>query len=421
MRVYCRIFALFTNNENIDAMRRIVMILALVCGVSLTSCSSLFMASSLGSNDLYRTDNRVAVANRLKAEAEAKRAEAEAREALWAARQAEAEAERAEEAYYASLGSNSYSSIIANDYESAYARRLRGFNSPTYRMPSSYYNLQYSRDLYYAKAYDPALYNIMVSGDEVWVEPKYITSMFGSWGATNITFGIYASPWNYGWSYRIDPFYYSCWGYPHYSWYDWNWNICYNPWYYNSWYWGYPAYGHYHPHYHYPGHMPPPRPPQHRPNERPTYRPDSRPNHGYVTTGSGASSGPIAGNLNGGRGTTGSRYTSPTSNKNYGTTTITRPTGGTVSTGVNSDSKYRGTTTSTATVNRGTTTTSGSGNFRQSTTSTSRGNTSSSSSSYRPSSSSSNRSYSGSSSSSRSYSGGGSGSSSGGGNTSSRR
>ena len=112
-------------------MRKIVIILALLSGVMLSGCSSLFVSSSLGASDLYRTNNRVEVANRLKAEAEAERAEAEAREALWAARQAEMEAERAEEAYYSSLNAPSYQSIIANDYESAYARRLYGFNSPT--------------------------------------------------------------------------------------------------------------------------------------------------------------------------------------------------------------------------------------------------------------------------------------------------
>jgi hypothetical protein len=63
----------------------------------------------------------------------------------------------------------------------------------------------------YASAYDPAYYNIMISGNQVWVEPRYVTSMFGAWGATNVTFGLYASPWNYGWRYRVDPFYYAWW------------------------------------------------------------------------------------------------------------------------------------------------------------------------------------------------------------------
>ena len=151
------------------------------------------MMTSYGSSDLYRTDNRVTVANELKAEAEANKARAEARKAEYEALIAQAE-------YEAMMEGDSFTSVLADSYESAYARRLYGFTSPTYRMPSSYYNLATSDAMFYATAYDPAFYNVMVSGDQVWVEPKYITSMFGSWGATNVTFGIYASPWNYGWN-----------------------------------------------------------------------------------------------------------------------------------------------------------------------------------------------------------------------------
>ena len=182
------------------------------------------MMTSYGSSDLYRTDNRVTVANELKAEVEANKARAEARKAEYEALIAQAE-------YEAMMEGDSFTSVLADSYESAYARRLYGFTSPTYRMPSSYYNLATSDAMFYATAYDPAFYNVMVSGDQVWVEPKYITSMFGSWGATNVTFGIYASPWNYGWNRYVDPFYYSWWGYPRYTWYDWNWTICYNPYY----------------------------------------------------------------------------------------------------------------------------------------------------------------------------------------------
>ena len=34
--------------------------------------------------------------------------------------------------------------VLADTYESAYARRLRGFSSPTYQMPTSYFNLRYN-------------------------------------------------------------------------------------------------------------------------------------------------------------------------------------------------------------------------------------------------------------------------------------
>ena len=351
-------------------MRRLYSITTMLCSLLFVGCSALFSTTTLAPNDLYRTDNREVVVSRLEAQA----ALEQERIAEWEALQAAANASQG-------YNTSGYSSIVADSYESAYARRLNGFNSPTYKLPSSYYNLLGNSTMYYATAYDPSLYNIMVSGDEVWVEPKYITSMFGSWGATNLSFGIYASPWNYGWGYYADPFYYSWWGYPRYSWYDWNWNICYNPWHYD-WYWGYPAYPHYHHHHHYhPGHGPghgPSRPPQHRP----TVGTGGRPDHGYVTTGSGASAGPIYGNLNGGRGSSGSRYTSPTSNRNYGSTTITtRPgRGGTISTGVNTNSQYQpsgltvGGSTRPATnggTSRSTTTVAGGGsNFRQNSTST---------------------------------------------------
>ena len=51
-------------------------------------------------------------------------------------------------------------------------------------MPSSYYNFRYGGSFTYATPYDPAFYNIIISGDQVWVEPKYITSMFATWGGS---------------------------------------------------------------------------------------------------------------------------------------------------------------------------------------------------------------------------------------------
>ena len=278
-------------------MERLLRILSLALVVMLGGCTAMMESSSYGSSDLYITNNRIMVAEELKAKAEAERAEAEARKAMWEARRAEAE-------YYAATGEN-YNTILADDYESAYARRLYGFNSPTYRLPSSYYALATSDAMRYASAYDPAYYNIMVSGDQVWVEPKYVTSMFGSWGATNISYGIYPTPWAYGWYGYADPFYYTWWGYPHYSWYDWNWTICYNPIYWGPGYYPgfYPYYPGYYPHY--PGYYPyyPARPPHpHHPGINPGHRPGGGTNH----------------NINGDRRNSASRYTSPTSNRNYG-------------------------------------------------------------------------------------------------------
>lgn len=250
-------------------MRMKSMILyCMVCVVALSSCASAFQSASIG-GDLYEIHNRTEIAQRQKAEAEARRAEAEARQAALEAKIAEARAAAAAHDYavYTDESNlNPYDLVLADSYESAYARRLFGFESPSYRLPSSYYTYQYSDAYHYASAYDPAFYNVMVSGDQIWVEPKYITSMFGTWGAS-VALPTYS--WYYGWG----PSYSSWWyGYPRYSWSDWNWR--YSSWGYN-WAWGYdpfwsfgfgyypgyyPGYcPHYHPHYHphYPGYYPP--------------------------------------------------------------------------------------------------------------------------------------------------------------------
>ena len=74
------------------------------------------------------------------------------------------------------------------------ARRLRGFESPTYKMPSSYINARYGYGLQLrCRPTTRRFTTSWSSGDQVWVEPKYITSMFGSWGTV-----IYSDPWYYG-------------------------------------------------------------------------------------------------------------------------------------------------------------------------------------------------------------------------------
>ncbi len=197
-----------------------------VLAVLATGCTSAFYASSgYASDDLYAMHNKVEIARKKQAEAEAQKAAAEARKAEWEARIAEAQASAAEDDYYNSRSSNPYQDVLADDYESAYARRLRGFESPTYNMPSSYYNFRYGSSINYVSAYDPAFYNVMVMGDQVWVEPKYITSMFGSWGRPS----IYSNAWYFGWGYTPS---YAYWGYPSFGWGGWNFGLSwYDPWY----------------------------------------------------------------------------------------------------------------------------------------------------------------------------------------------
>ena len=212
---------------------------AILFSVALTGCTSAYYAASgYAGDDLYVTHDKAEIARRQQREAEVRKAEADARRAEWEARLAEAQAAAAETNYKrAATGSssNSYTSVLADSYESAYARRLYGFESLSYRMPSSYWNFRYGDAFTYVSAYDPAFYNIVISGDQVWVEPKYITSMFGTWGATVYTGSWYGSwGWNLAWSHTPRWWGYSPWGWS-------SWGYAYHPWH-ASWYgpgWGY--------------------------------------------------------------------------------------------------------------------------------------------------------------------------------------
>jgi hypothetical protein len=127
---------------------------------------------------------------------------------------------------------NSYRSIVSDSYEDSYERRLRGYNSPSYGT-ESVIRITTSSDWLLVSSFDPAFYNIIIMGDEIWVEPKYITSMFSP-VRTTINLGLgYGNYWN-SWYY---PRYGFGWGLYN-SWYSW-----YSPWYYSSWY--YPYYGSY--------------------------------------------------------------------------------------------------------------------------------------------------------------------------------
>lgn len=226
-----------------NTRRYLTMVFSAMVLSMLWSCSAT-MYSSTGArftDDLYATHDKQAIAKQVAVEREQARAAAEA--AAQAAREYERES------------GNPYQDILADDYESAYARRLKGFESPTYRMPSSYYNFRYGNDAGYASAYDPSFYNVMVMGDEVWVEPKYVTSMFGTWGSpvnVNLNFG-FGSGW--GNSYWGNSWWgNSYWGNPYYGW-----NNPYYGWGYPSWGGGYPGWGYPHWGGHYPhwgGHYP---------------------------------------------------------------------------------------------------------------------------------------------------------------------
>ena len=243
-------------------MRKIVAYFSVLASIALlSSCAAAWQNVSY-SDDLYQVHNQTAIAQRQKAEAELAKAQYGAQQAQYEANLARIKSEAAMQGVSVAEGSsnfNVYDGVLADSYESAYARRLYGFSSPTYRMPSSYYTLRYSDAFFYASAYDPAFYNVMVSGDMVWVEPKYVTSMFGSWGAAIVP----TYSWYYGWVSPYDYWYrpYGYWNTPYY--YGWN----------PHYYCGY--YNHHHSHYyhrhHYHNHYRPHRPSYHTPSHRPPY------------------------------------------------------------------------------------------------------------------------------------------------------
>lgn len=257
-----------------------------------TGCSTyLYQSDAYALDDMYGVTDQEAIARQRQAEAEKRQAEEEARQAAIAA-------------LLSSNGTNS--DVLADTYDSAYSHRIRGFNSLTYQRPSSSYDqIRTDSQFEYLSAYDPAYYNIIVLGDEVWVEPKYITSMFDSWDTPNVTlnFGLgfssvydyndmyfrwWYNPYNYGWR---DPYWAWCNG--NYGFYGFYCNpFSTYPWYYPYWpywdpFWYYPPYWAYgpgwwggHPHHPgYPGHV----------ATRPNYR--RNPNNPRLASGSFSGSG----------------------------------------------------------------------------------------------------------------------------------
>jgi len=74
---------------------------------------------------------------------------------------------------------NPYQDILVDNYDDAYQRRIQASQSLSYGM-SDWYGTYYSDEFWYASAYDPSFYNVIVMGDDVWVEPNWLTSHFGT-------------------------------------------------------------------------------------------------------------------------------------------------------------------------------------------------------------------------------------------------
>lgn len=107
---------------------------------------------------------------------------------------------------------NPYEEVLVNSASESRERRLKaqselGFNYSAY-----------NDALWYASAYDPAFYNVVIYGSSVWVEPRWVTSSWyfphsyfsmGFGSGFGFGYGVYGygypygygayNPWNYGW------------------------------------------------------------------------------------------------------------------------------------------------------------------------------------------------------------------------------
>jgi|GEM_PF-1628078 RhoGEF, Guanine nucleotide exchange factor for Rho/Rac/Cdc42-like GTPases len=131
---------------------------------------------------------------------------------------------------------NPYDAILADSYQDAQSRRDAARTDPSL----NYSDLQTS--LWYASAYDPAFYNVIIYGSHVWVEPKYMStgwykpmsslSFYGDYGypySSNLYFGFGYSAFDYGFypfgfGFGLsfyNPYYaWNDWGYGHYPYYN---------------------------------------------------------------------------------------------------------------------------------------------------------------------------------------------------------
>lgn len=136
---------------------------------------------------------------------------------------------------------------LVTSYDEALQRRLDAYKN--YReMDDTYWDLMESYHNMLSRKYDPDLYNVITFGNEMWVEPVYISALFdGSDPAAGVqaksfttspakvSINVNLTPswwWNDPWDY----WWYSRWRYA------WNWGY-YGPyWWGPSWTWGWPGY-----------------------------------------------------------------------------------------------------------------------------------------------------------------------------------
>ena len=239
---------------------------------------------------------------------------------------------------YSASGSEAENKELITSYSEALQRRISAMRNASYEQPESYWRLLEQYQAMLERKYDQNLYNIVVVGDQMWVEPQAITAQFdgsdpaagvirynedirqnkdkkqtqkqtvSSSGQVNINLNV--DPWSmsvwpsvsyttavapnvsisFGWGGGWGWPYTGSWGYgyyrpyPYYGYYS----PWYNPWY-DPWYRPWPYYGGYGPYY--------PYYPVYRSNPHGTYYGNSHYGNGRYGGGGG-----YIQNMGGGRG-----------------------------------------------------------------------------------------------------------------------
>jgi hypothetical protein len=164
-----------------------ILVLSLVV-LFAASCSSTLNQRQV-SDDLYGTTDQEKVAQESENEEFNEEMTAKANDFI----QDESSEKEDTTIYENNESSNPYERILVDNYDEAYNKRIEGMMDPYYRMPNNF-SVYYSDAYWHASAFDPAFYNVMVMGDQVWVEPNWVSSMFG-----------YTHNFNY--AYRYSPYY----------------------------------------------------------------------------------------------------------------------------------------------------------------------------------------------------------------------
>lgn len=218
----------------------------MAAAVATAGCSSSMYSSSspVASDDLYATHDRKAL---MEAEIERRAQEIAAEKAARAAAEAQREEAARQLAEYRESEDAQYDGILSDGYADSYEKRLRGFTPSEDEEPAP--------KTVYVSAYEPAYFNVTVIGDQVWVEPKYVSSLYGTWGSSvTVNLGLWGwgyPSWSWGWNWAPYSWYarwgwgpYYGWGYPYYASWGWGWGYPY----YYGWGWG-----GYYPHHHWGG------------------------------------------------------------------------------------------------------------------------------------------------------------------------